>query len=139
MGPNQSIEISKSLDALMKRVREVIQLCLEDSNGDVTELSWWVFSRSRYDPPSSPQGKQVIKALESLGFAASKAATFFCFMPMAGRPPSPCIRENNWPWLVAGDSARLKSSHGSSDELADLDVLKGLRLVTPPFTVRPAD
>jgi len=29
---------AKSLDTLMKRVREVIELCIEDSNGDVPEL-----------------------------------------------------------------------------------------------------
>jgi predicted RNase H-like HicB family nuclease len=29
---------AKNLDTLMKRVREVIELCLEDGNGDVQEL-----------------------------------------------------------------------------------------------------
>lgn len=29
---------AKSLDALMKRVREVIELCVEDSHGDIPEL-----------------------------------------------------------------------------------------------------
>ena len=29
---------AKSLDTLMKRVREVIELCLEDENGQVQEL-----------------------------------------------------------------------------------------------------
>ncbi len=29
---------AKNLDTLMKRVREVIELCLEEENGDVQEL-----------------------------------------------------------------------------------------------------
>ncbi len=29
---------AKNLDTLMKRVREVIELCLEEENGDVPEL-----------------------------------------------------------------------------------------------------
>jgi predicted RNase H-like HicB family nuclease len=29
---------AKNLDTLMKRVREVIELCLEDANGNVQEL-----------------------------------------------------------------------------------------------------
>ena len=47
---------AKNLDTLMKRVREVIQLCLEDNEADPLRSNWWASSRFPYDSPSAIEG-----------------------------------------------------------------------------------